>query len=595
MADSSPSAAGARPVSGGDRYDVAVAGGGAVGAVLACALADSGMKVLLADPPAAEAPNPPSAVVTHESSPPAPDESPAFAPRPIALSLASERVLAALGVWEALAGQATPIESIHVSEAGRFGATRLEAAECGLPRFGSVVAAGALGAALRDAVARRPAIHRAGGRIVDARVCAGAVLSRVSMEVGAGGAAASVGEIKGTGGAGKTGKAGGGGAAGEAGEAGAAGGAGEVGGAGAAGEAGGAGAAGEVGGVGAAGEVGGVGAAGEAGGAGAAGEAGGAGAAGEAGETGAAGETGDAGGTGSARGAGSAGETGLAAETGSTVAAVAAEGTEEAGRTGGIEEAGHPSFAFTASLLVVADGGRSELRDALGIGATIRDYPQRAIASVVEARAPREHTAFERFTPGGPVALLPMGGARYGLVWCCGGERADRLAVLPERAFVEALDAVFAGRLGGFASAGERIVFGLRFARANATVAERVALIGNAANHLHPVAGQGFNLGMRDAACLAEVVAAGRREGYAPGDAQVLERYRRWRAPDHARIARFTDALVDIFCNRFSPAAPLRAPALVALDLAPLLKRALARRAAGLAGKAPRLALGVGP
>ena len=613
MADSSPSAAGARPVSGGDRYDVAVAGGGAVGAVFACALADSGMKVLLADPPAAEAPNPPSAVVTHESSPPAPDESPAFAPRPIALSLASERVLAALGVWEALAGQATPIESIHVSEAGRFGATRLEAAECGLPRFGSVVAAGALGAALRDAVARRSAIHRAGGRIVDARVCAGAVLSRVSMEVGAGGAAASVGEIRDTGGAGKTGKAGGGGAAGGAGEVGGAGAAGEAGEVEAAGEAGGTGAAGEAGGVGdsgeaggagavrdaggagAAGEAGGAGAAGEAGGAGAAGEVGGVGAAGEVGGAGAAGETGDAGGTGSARGAGSAGETGLAAETGSTVAAVAAEGTEEAGRTGGIEEAGHPSFAFTASLLVVADGGRSELRDVLGIGATIRDYPQRAIASVVEARAPREHTAFERFTPGGPVALLPMGGARYGLVWCCGGERADRLAVLPERAFVEALDAVFAGRLGGFASAGGRTVFGLRFARANATVAERVALIGNAASHLHPVAGQGFNLGMRDAACLAEVVAAGRREGYAPGDAQVLERYRRWRAPDHARVTRFTDALVGIFCNRFSPVAPLRAPALVALDLAPPLKRALARRAAGLAGKAPRLALGVGP
>ena len=431
----------ARPAAGA-HYDVAVAGGGAVGATLVCALADSGSKVLLADPPEIGAAEPSPAAAAHESSASVPIGSPAFAPRPLALSLASERVLAALGVWETLAGQATPIESIHVSEAGRFGAARLEAAGCGLPRFGSVVAAGALGAALRDAVARRPAIHRAGGRIVDARVCADVVVSRVSA--GAGGS-------------------------------------------------------------------------------------------------------------------------------------------------------DHASFAFTASLLVVADGGRSELRDALGIGATIRDYRQRAIASVVEARAPREHAAFERFTPGGPVALLPMGGARYGLVWCCGGERADRLTALPEHAFVEALDTVFAGRLGGFASAGERTVFGLRFARADATVAERVALIGNAANHLHPVAGQGFNLGMRDAACLTEVVAAGRREGCAPGDAQVLERYRRWRAPDHARVACFTDALVNVFCSRFSPAAPLRAPALAALDLAPPLKRALARRATGLAGKVPRLALGLCP
>ena len=431
----------ARPVAGA-HYDVAVAGGGAVGATLACALADSGSKVLLADPPGAGAAEPPPAAAAHESSASVPIGSPAFAPRPLALSLASERVLAALGVREVLAGQATPIESIHVSEAGRFGAARLKAAGCGLPRFGSVVAAGALGAALRDAVARRPAIHRVGGRIADARVCTDVVVSRVSA--GAGGS-------------------------------------------------------------------------------------------------------------------------------------------------------DHASFAFTASLLVVADGGRSELRDALGIGATIRDYRQRAIASVVEARAPREHAAFERFTPGGPVALLPMGGARYGLVWCCGGERADRLAALPEHAFVEALDTVFAGRLGGFASAGERTVFGLRFARADATVAERVALIGNAANHLHPVAGQGFNLGMRDAACLTEVVAAGGREGCAPGDAQVLERYRRWRAPDHARVACFTDALVNVFCSRFSPAAPLRAPALAALDLAPPLKRALARRATGLAGKVPRLALGLCP
>ena len=403
----------------GTRYDVAVAGGGAVGAALACALADSGARVLLADPWVD-----------------AGDSSPAFAPRPLALSLASQRVLASLGVWERVASEATPIESIHVSEAGRFGAARLEGRECGVARFGSVVAAAALGTALRDAVARRSAIHRTRVSIVDAEVSADRVASH------------------------------------------------------------------------------------------------------------------------------------------------ALEAPEGA------------SLSFHASLLVVADGGHSELRDALGIGTTLRDYRQCAIASVVAARTPRVHTAFERFTPNGPVALLPMGGARYGLVWSCGEARAEALAAMPGREFVQALDAVFAGRFGGFDPVDERSLFPLRLVRANTIAGERVVLVGNAANHLHPVAGQGFNLGLRDVACLAEVIAAARRDGDNPGDAAVLERYRRWRALDHAAVARFTDVLVDIFGHRFSPAAPLRAPALVALDLAPGLKRALARRAMGFAGKVPRLALG---
>ena len=401
------------------RYDVAVAGGGAVGAALACALADSGAKVLLADPSAA-----------------APESSPAFAPRPLALSLASRRILASLGVWEELGAGATPIESIQISEAGRFGTVRLEAAECGTASFGSVVAASALGTALADAVARRATVHRTDGRIADASVSADLVTSQVT------------------------------------------------------------------------------------------------------------------------------------------------------------EPTGGASFPFSASLLVVADGGRSTLRDALGIGTTIRDYRQCAIGSVVTARAPRAHTAFERFTPAGPVALLPMGGARYGLVWCCDERDAERIAGLPERAFVQALGTIFGGRLDGFVSADERARFRLRLVRARTVVADRIVLVGNAANHLHPVAGQGFNLGMRDVACLAEVIAAARREGETCGDASVLERYRRWRAPDHAVVARFTDALVDIFAHRFSPAAPLRARALAALDLAPPLKRLLARRAMGLAGRVPRLALG---
>ena len=186
-------------------------------------------------------------------------------------------------------------------------------------------------------------------------------------------------------------------------------------------------------------------------------------------------------------------------------------------------------------------------------------------------------------------------GPHYGLVWCCGEDRAEQLAGLPERDFAEALDAVLAGRLGGFASVGGRGTFPLRLVRARRIVGDRVVLIGNAANHLHPVAGQGFNLGVRDVACLAEAVVESRREGCEPGDASTLERYRRWRAPDHAAVARFTDALVGFFGHRCSPVAPLRAPALAALDRTPPLKRLLARRAMGFAGRTPRLALGQRP
>ena len=450
----------------GPRYDVAVAGGGAVGATLACALADSGARVLLADPSIGAA-----------------ESSPAFAPRPLALSLASQRVLASLGVWEAVDSRAAPIESIHVSEAGRFGAVRLEAAECGVARFGSVVAADVLGAALRDAVAQRGADRQEAACPEGTALRDAAPRHNVDPQVAASseGAALHV----------------------------------------------------------------------------------------------------------------AAARRGVIHCTGGHIVDASVSADRVASRVVG--EAGGESFPFSASLLAVADGGRSELREALGIGTAVRDYRQYAIASVVSARVPRVHTAFERFTPGGPVALLPMGGPHYGLVWCCGEDRAEQLAGLPERCFAEALGALFAGRLGGFASVDGRGTFPLRLVRARRIVGDRVVLIGNAANHLHPVAGQGFNLGVRDVACLAEAVVESRRAGCEPGDASTLERYRRWRAPDHAAVARFTDALVGIFGHRCSPVAPLRAPALAALDRTPPLKRLLARRAMGFAGRTPRLALGQRP
>jgi len=244
-----------------------------------------------------------------------------------------------------------------------------------------------------------------------------------------------------------------------------------------------------------------------------------------------------------------------------------------------------------ARLLVAADGARSRLRDALGIEARVDEYGQHAIivnCTTGEAPAGR---AFERFTPDGPLAVLPLTRNRVAVVWTLSAASADRVMDLPDTEFRASLQAAFGYRLGRFDRIGHRDRHPLMRVRSEQLTAERTVLIGNAANALHPVAGQGFNLALRDVAALAELVAD--TLSAADGDIgapALLESYRRWRRQDQRKLTSFTHALVQGFGPDQWGLGAARGAGLVAFDLAPGAKSLLARHTMGLAGRVPRLA-----
>lgn len=246
-----------------------------------------------------------------------------------------------------------------------------------------------------------------------------------------------------------------------------------------------------------------------------------------------------------------------------------------------------------ARLLVLCDGGRSPLRGQLGIAVHERDYGQYAVTARVQARCAHGGVAYERFTAAGPLALLPMHGNSCGLVWSMDAASSERLVGLDDEGFLRALGEQFGMRLGGFVASGPRSAFALRLITASEVVGERLAVIGNAANHLHPVAGQGLNLGLRDAAALAETVIESLRKGGDPGDPLMLARYADWRRGDQKLISRATDVLVRLFSNRFAPLVLARGLGLLAFDLIPPFKRRFADQAMGLAGRQSRLARGL--
>ncbi len=249
---------------------------------------------------------------------------------------------------------------------------------------------------------------------------------------------------------------------------------------------------------------------------------------------------------------------------------------------------------LTASLVVAADGARSRTREMLGMAVRIRDYEQHAvIANVTPGDAGRGDEAFERFTEDGPLALLPMTGGRWSLVWTATPARAAELVAADDDEFLAALQAAFGYRLGRLERTGRRQSYPLKLVRALDQRLGRVLLIGNAAHSLHPVAGQGFNLGLRDAAVLADVLATGRGEGREPGDAETLQAYLDWRREDHERVIAMTDSLVRVFTNPLGAVRAARALGLVGLDLIGPAKTRFARQSMGLHGRLPRLARGL--
>ena len=368
-------------------------------------------------------------VVVIEPVPAAADEQPSFDSRTTALSSGSRRVLEGIGAWSAIAGQATPIRRIHVSERGVFGTATLTAAEQGVHSLGYTIENRLLGKALHERVAGFPKLRVSHARVAGLEPGTDAVRLRTSV-----------------------------------------------------------------------------------------------------------------------------GET------------------------------------HEARLVVAADGAQSAVRTALGIDASVSDYGQHAIIAHVDTALFHEYTAFERFTPDGPLAVLPIVEGRSAIVWTLAPESARRVLALGDGAFLAELQEVFGLRLGRFTRVGRRQSYPLALTRAKRLTAPRAAILGNAAQALHPVAGQGFNLALRDVAMLAELIAGADGD---PGSAPLLEHYAAWREPDRDAVIRFTDSLVRGFGLPFAPIRHARGGGLLVFDLLRPVKHEFARRTMGLAGRQPRLVRGL--
>ena len=254
---------------------------------------------------------------------------------------------------------------------------------------------------------------------------------------------------------------------------------------------------------------------------------------------------------------------------------------------------GDETRELSARLLVAADGGNSFVRETLGIPVRRWSYGQSAVIANITPERPHAGVAYERFTDTGPVALLPMREQRCALVWTVADDRVDEVLGHDDAAFLARFQERFGYRLGRFTRVGRRVAYPLSFLRALESVRTRVAVIGNAAHTLHPIAGQGFNLGIRDVAALAEVVSQAQADGTDIGAAETLAAYDRWRRRDQQLVSLATDGLVRLFTNPLGPLRVARNLGMLALDALPFAKQVLTRAAMGTGGRLPRLGRGV--
>ena len=247
---------------------------------------------------------------------------------------------------------------------------------------------------------------------------------------------------------------------------------------------------------------------------------------------------------------------------------------------------------FAARLLVAADGARSSIRGNAGIATHGWDYGQSAIVINVGHERDHQGRAEEHFLPAGPFAILPLKGRRSSIVWTETTGEAERIVALPDDDFHAELEQRFKLHLGAIKVIGARRVHPLGFFVARAFIADRIALVGDAAHVIHPIAGQGLNMGLKDVAALAEVVVDAARLGLDPGAASVLEQYQRWRRFDTMTMGLATDGLNRLFSNRSDVLRLARDVGLGMVERLPGLKRLFIREAAGLAGQVPKLLRG---
>ena len=266
--------------------------------------------------------------------------------------------------------------------------------------------------------------------------------------------------------------------------------------------------------------------------------------------------------------------------------------TDFAARPDGVDVTLADGSTIEASLLVAADGARSKLRERAGIATHGWDYDQSGIVVTVGHERDHQGRAEEHFLPAGPFAILPLTGKRSSLVWTEKRAEAARIVALNEDEFHAELEQRFGLHLGEIKALDKPRAFPLSYFVARSFIGERLALVGDAAHVIHPIAGQGLNMGLKDVAALAEVVVDAARLGMDLGQADVLERYQRWRRFDTMAMGLATNSLNFLFSNESKLLRAVRDIGLGLVDRAPPLKSMFIRQAAGLAGEVPRLLKG---